>query len=230
VPIAPQPQAIPKRDIKGILPPPRDIFGRRGGLTRWLKECEDADVKVVAPESAETTDTITAIDEAVEDRRALKRLIQTLDTEPGKAVDYSAALEKSLEAIKKRMSEIAGRKDRAHELKTLQEHAKTLEEWPAYFKAVTPEPSTQGTPANDYVAWKQRMAATRRENLRAGLVELYYRKKGQEAKVAHWSRQNTRERNERLHAPQREDERLTNPTIRESVRKLQTQIVLLEFS
>jgi len=91
---------------------------------------------------------------------------------------------------------------------------------PQYFKKTTPLPKTEKKPANDFVAWKQRMADTRRNHLREGLRELYNRKKANAAKVAGTSKARSRMREERLHAPQREDERLTSPTITESVRTL----------
>ncbi len=103
VPTTPQPQARPKLDIKGTLPPPRNLFPAR----------------------------------------ALKKTSKT------------------------------------------------------YLDAVTKEPKEQREPANEYVAWKRRMAASRRTNLREGLVELYKRKKDH-------------------------DGRLTDPTIKEANRILQS--------
>jgi hypothetical protein len=91
-----------------------------------------------------------------------------------------------------------------------------------YLDAVTKEPKDQAEPANDYVAWKRRMAASRRTNLREGLVELYKRKKVHDGEVAVQSKAKSEARDKRLHAPQREDERLTNPTIKEANRILQS--------
>ncbi|KAI6713890.1 hypothetical protein JHW43_003544 [Diplocarpon mali] len=93
---------------------------------------------------------------------------------------------------------------------------------PQYLAAVTPEPATKPEPANEFVAWKRRMAASRRTNLREGLVELHKRKKAIEAMEAHQSRCKTKARERALHAPQREDERLTNPTILKTTRTLQS--------
>merc|ERR1711977_325717 len=64
---------------------------------------------------------------------------------------------------------------------------------PEYLAAVTPEPLSQTAPHNDFVAWKRRMAKNR--------------------SIA---------REKALHAPQREDERLTNPTITQMNRTLQS--------
>lgn len=93
---------------------------------------------------------------------------------------------------------------------------------PEYLAAVTPEPKHKAKPVNDLVAWKRRMAATRRQNLREGLVELYERKTAHDKIVAGRSKGRYAAREARLHAPQREDERLTNPTITAANSALQT--------
>ncbi|KUJ18821.1 uncharacterized protein LY89DRAFT_683688 [Mollisia scopiformis] len=128
VPIAPQPQAHPKIDIKGTLPPPRNLFPRRAGN-------------------------------------------------------------------------------------------KTSRE---YLAAVTPEPKHESEPKTELEAWKRRMAATRRTNLREGLVELHKRKRKEDAIIAGRSRARSEAREARLYAPQREDDRLTNPTITAANSTLQT--------
>jgi hypothetical protein len=91
-----------------------------------------------------------------------------------------------------------------------------------YLDAVAKEPKNQREPTNEYVAWKRRMAASRRTNLREGLVELYKRKKDHDGAVAVQSKAKQEDRQRRLRAPQREDERLTDPTIKEANRILQT--------
>ncbi|CZR55954.1 uncharacterized protein PAC_05842 [Phialocephala subalpina] len=91
-----------------------------------------------------------------------------------------------------------------------------------YFAAVTAEPKAKEKPANDLVAWKRRMAATRRQNLREGLVELYERKVAHDKIVAGRSKGRHAAREAKLYAPQREDERLTNPTITAANSELQT--------
>lgn len=65
------------------------------------------------------------------------------------------------------------------------------------------------------------MAASRRENLRDGLLELHRRKVSQDTAMAHRSRTKSQQREAAVHAPQREDERLTSPTVRQAVRELQ---------
>jgi len=57
------------------------------------------------------------------------------------------------------------------------------------------------------------MAASRRENLREGLVKLHERKVRAEEKVAQVSAAKQKERRRRVMAPQRETDRLTNPTV-----------------
>ncbi|PBP23646.1 hypothetical protein BUE80_DR005293 [Diplocarpon rosae] len=96
---------------------------------------------------------------------------------------------------------------------------------PEYLAAVTPEPTVKSEPANEFVAWKRRMAASRRTNLRAGLLELHNRKETLDARLARQSRRKSKSREKALHAPQREDERLTNPTITKMTRTLQSGAV-----
>lgn len=94
-----------------------------------------------------------------------------------------------------------------------------------YLNAVTREPARAPRDTNDYVAWKHRLATKRRESLKEALVQLHKRKVRQEKDIA-WKSQVKRQSNEkRLKAPQREDERLTNPTITEAMSKLQVGFV-----
>jgi len=76
-------------------------------------------------------------------------------------------------------------------------------------------------PANERIAWKRRMADSRRQNLQDGIRALYERKNNQQRSVAARSHKKQQDRDARLNAPQREDERLTNPTVKEAVRDLQ---------
>jgi len=69
------------------------------------------------------------------------------------------------------------------------------------------------------------MAASRRQNLREGLVELH-RRKVRRDRVIETRSTNKREAREKLvQAPQREDERLTAPTITAATRKLQVGVL-----
>lgn len=87
---------------------------------------------------------------------------------------------------------------------------------PEYLASVTREPSAahqQAAAPNEYIAWKRRMAASRRENLREGLVALQERKAKADQKVAALSAAKQRDRNRRVNAPERDSDRLTNPTV-----------------
>ncbi|TVY27129.1 hypothetical protein LHYA1_G005276 [Lachnellula hyalina] len=92
---------------------------------------------------------------------------------------------------------------------------------PKYFKRTTPFPKDRTVPANEYAAWKKSLATNRRSNLHDGLRSLRRRKKISDERIAWQSRITSEERARLVHAPQREDERLTSPTITEAVRKLQ---------
>jgi hypothetical protein len=72
----------------------------------------------------------------------------------------------------------------------------------------------------DRLAWKQRMAESRRANLKQGVRELLERKEVHE-RIENIHSTNRRERHERLaNKPEREDERLTNPSLHNSVRRI----------
>lgn len=64
------------------------------------------------------------------------------------------------------------------------------------------------------------MAATRRQNLREGLVELHSRKVKSDKSMAYKSAAKAEDYKRRVNAPPREDERLTAVTILASTRKL----------
>ncbi|KAI9831114.1 MAG: hypothetical protein M1819_005202 [Sarea resinae] len=94
---------------------------------------------------------------------------------------------------------------------------------PEYLAAATPEPTTEhGTSRSQ---WKQQMAATRRRNLREGLVELHHRKKQMDRAMAGRSAYRRAEHERLVHAPEREDERLTRPTVTEAMKQFNTGIV-----
>ncbi|EED16488.1 conserved hypothetical protein [Talaromyces stipitatus ATCC 10500] len=93
---------------------------------------------------------------------------------------------------------------------------------PAYISAVTPEPSKVKTikkndPNAETIAWKQRMADSRRTNLREGLLELYERKENTVAAMTRRSAAKQARRERVLRQPQREDERLTSPSVVQSL-------------
>ncbi|KAG9241914.1 hypothetical protein BJ878DRAFT_518314 [Calycina marina] len=93
-----------------------------------------------------------------------------------------------------------------------------------HLKLATLPPSkkrSESEPANERIAWKRRMAESRRQNLRDGIMALQQRKHSQHNAMAQKSTRKQEARDARLNAPQREDERLTNPTITAAVRDLQ---------
>ena len=65
------------------------------------------------------------------------------------------------------------------------------------------------------------MAASRRQNLREGLLELQKRRVSQDIAVATRSKIKSQRREAAVSAPPREDERLTSTTVRQAVRQLQ---------
>jgi hypothetical protein len=84
---------------------------------------------------------------------------------------------------------------------------------PNYLAATTPEPKNNQPTVDDRTAWKRRLAAARRTNLREGILELHKRKIRQDSTLTSRSTANRTERERRLRAPQREDDRLTSPTV-----------------
>ena len=86
----------------------------------------------------------------------------------------------------------------------------------AYIAAATTEPSKRrkkpkGTQP-EYNEWKSKMAASRRRNLREGLVELYRRKERTVRSVAARSNAKQTQRDRLIHQRPRDDERLTSST------------------
>ena len=88
-----------------------------------------------------------------------------------------------------------------------------------YLAAVTPEStgkkdlSFKDPSTVEYVTWKARQAANRRRNLREGLVELQHRKRRSDRQLAARSAYRRAEHERLIRQPERDDERLTNPTI-----------------
>lgn len=105
---------------------------------------------------------------------------------------------------------------------------------PQYLAATAPEPtaksdeSLSNIPDPDLaerIAWRRRLASTRRHHLREGLVEL--RRRQDRTKRARGARGALRqaEREAKLYQPQPEDERLTSPTITQAMKQLQIGIL-----
>lgn len=72
--------------------------------------------------------------------------------------------------------------------------------------------SDRGHDAGSFNAFRTRLAATRRQNLRDGLAELQARQQKTHAIRDQRSAARLRERYEAVHRPEREDERLTTPS------------------
>ncbi|KAI9762809.1 MAG: hypothetical protein M4579_000162 [Chaenotheca gracillima] len=102
-----------------------------------------------------------------------------------------------------------------------------------YLERTTPEPKSPqlseeaskppgGDPRQaDYIEWKRRLAASRRQNFRTSIKELYERSQKSAKYVAARSEQRRREREALVSQPPREDDRLTSPSITASMRQLQ---------
>ncbi|MCJ1390624.1 hypothetical protein MMC18_003485 [Xylographa bjoerkii] len=86
-----------------------------------------------------------------------------------------------------------------------------------YIAAVTPEPTTTKTYRSQkdkaLADWRSRQATLRRQNLREGLTQLHQRKVRSDRRIAARTEFNQAEHERRIHEPEREDERLTNPSI-----------------
>ena len=91
---------------------------------------------------------------------------------------------------------------------------------PDYLAATIPEAKAHPEPLDERTAWRRRLAATRRANLREGLLGLHKRKLRQDAARESKTRAKRKDREVRLHAPQREDDRLTSPTVTTALQNL----------
>ncbi|KAI4721395.1 hypothetical protein E4T48_02335 [Aureobasidium sp. EXF-10727] len=77
----------------------------------------------------------------------------------------------------------------------------------------TKEPSRPQSHNDPRSVWKERMAASRRKNLKEGLNALQHRRLKSDNERATRATLRQQEREARLHLPEREDERLTAPSI-----------------
>ncbi|KKK19304.1 hypothetical protein P175DRAFT_0497248 [Aspergillus ochraceoroseus IBT 24754] len=87
-----------------------------------------------------------------------------------------------------------------------------------YIAAATPLPSAQPEidptdPHAQYKDWKRKMADMRRQNLREGLLELHTRKQRIDKSMAQRSIEKQKRRERVLRQSEREDERLTRPSV-----------------
>lgn len=100
-------------------------------------------------------------------------------------------------------------------------HHRTDKASPQYLADVTPEPiedNIRPAEARDahtagFSSWKARQAEARRRNLRESLLELNNRKQQTDRYLKARSSKNKAERDALLSAAEREDERLTNPSV-----------------
>ncbi|KAI1502532.1 hypothetical protein F5X99DRAFT_157623 [Biscogniauxia marginata] len=74
-------------------------------------------------------------------------------------------------------------------------------------------------PESEYQAWKRRMAANRRENLRSGMTDLWARKQLADSRRRERQARVQAEHREAMFAPEPEDERLTRGSISEALLK-----------
>lgn len=87
-----------------------------------------------------------------------------------------------------------------------------------YLASVTPEPLRENSEnadarTKDFVSWKERQAERRRQNLREGLVELHHRDARTTQQMAERSARRQAKNIALRDAPEREDERLTHPSV-----------------
>ncbi|KAL7275828.1 hypothetical protein RUND412_001209 [Rhizina undulata] len=98
-----------------------------------------------------------------------------------------------------------------------------------YLDAATAEPTKVREVPKDpemaeYIRWKAAMAASRRKNLREGIVELARKKEEKEKKRAEIQRERSEAREALLHAKEREDVRLTLPTVLSTLKESMTPV------
>jgi hypothetical protein len=91
---------------------------------------------------------------------------------------------------------------------------------PEYIKATIPEAKDRPEPKDERTAWRRRLAATRRANFEEAITDLHKRKVRQDAVRTSKTKAKQKDREARLNAPEREDERLTNPTVTMSLNNL----------
>ena len=93
-----------------------------------------------------------------------------------------------------------------------------------YLAAVAPEPTTQRltehlpSEQKDYIDYKSRQSSLRRQNLKEGLTSLRDRKTRIDSKVAAISARKQSDYQRRVAAPEREDDRLTRPSVLDALR------------
>ncbi|KAF2837000.1 hypothetical protein M501DRAFT_996143 [Patellaria atrata CBS 101060] len=87
---------------------------------------------------------------------------------------------------------------------------------PEYLGKTTKEPSQAKSPRGpnaERLLWKQRLAETRRKNLRSGLQELYQRKEETDLRVVERTTRRQAKNQELVSRPERDDEILTSASV-----------------
>jgi hypothetical protein len=80
-------------------------------------------------------------------------------------------------------------------------------------------------PNAELIQWKRKMALMRRKNLREGLLELHERKRRTDWVMAKRSAEKQAKRERILQQPQRDDERLTSPTIVQAMQPTRSAVL-----
>ncbi|OCK84306.1 hypothetical protein K432DRAFT_378709 [Lepidopterella palustris CBS 459.81] len=90
-----------------------------------------------------------------------------------------------------------------------------------FLDAATKEPTTSSRhPSRDAarMEWKKKLADIRRNNLRQGVMELHERKIESERRESARGSRKRQEREDLVNRPERDDERLTNPSVSKDIR------------
>ncbi|KAK7707401.1 hypothetical protein SLS57_009271 [Botryosphaeria dothidea] len=101
---------------------------------------------------------------------------------------------------------------------TRSERKKETEE---FINAATPEPTKTAHLSGRHaerLAWKQRLSALRRRNLREGVTSLHKRKQTMDQYLAKRGEQRQNEQKRLINQPPRDDEVFTNPSVSKAVR------------
>ncbi|KAI0976906.1 hypothetical protein F4678DRAFT_128705 [Xylaria arbuscula] len=92
-------------------------------------------------------------------------------------------------------------------------HEKPTDDWLGRSAPTPSNARSQAEPASELQAWKRKMAASRRENIKSGVRDLWARKQRLDAKRLAARTQKLAENKAAAMAPEREDERLTRGSI-----------------
>ncbi|KAI0410027.1 hypothetical protein F4802DRAFT_543076 [Xylaria palmicola] len=103
-------------------------------------------------------------------------------------------------------------------------HQKPTDPWLARSAPAPSNAKSQAEPASEVQAWKRKMAASRRDNMRSGVRDLWARKQHLDAKRLAARTAKLAANKAAAMAPEREDERLTRSTINAGT--LQTAVAL----